>query len=130
MNRWRGLVRAVGAVALAGAGFVGGCLAPTLPLPPPDAPTFVQPSAAEPSEWTVLGACAPGAIVFLLNEVTHEGVLLEDVDADGSYSVIIEGTQCDAVSVWQQLGGETSSTTSFLLEPTDPANPGAPTVCQ
>lgn len=123
MRRLRSLVAAL-AVSLLGAS----CLAPTLPLPPPEEPTYVFPDA-DASSWTLVGSCEPGALVLALNTVTNEGVLVQDATFSGSYTLTIDGSTCDLVELWQKVGNEESALTGVVLEKKDPADP-QPSVCQ
>ncbi|HEY4119250.1 MAG TPA: hypothetical protein VGM56_15395 [Byssovorax sp.] len=98
-----------------------GCLSPTLPLPPPDAPNVIRESA--PGEWLVAGDCTPGAIVTVLNLDTAEGIVFWDKLNTGLYAVTVKGAECDVAQLEENVGGEASSTTDFALHRLDPAHP-------
>jgi len=100
---------------------VAACLSPTLPLPPPEDPDTIQPSAEHSGYWRVSGECYTGAMVTLFNDRTRKGVVVEDTDRNGRFSVEIEADVCDLVMISQEVvteenGLETSSTSSFLIE--------------
>jgi hypothetical protein len=102
----------LGGVLLAGA--LGGCLAPTLPLPPPEEPDTVEPLAD--GGWAIRGAATPGAIVIGLVERTGEGTVVEDRNADGRYRLVVDAERCDVVTLWQVDGDETSAKTRVVLQ--------------
>lgn len=110
--------------ALLGAVSLAGCLSPTLPLPPPEAPLGVEdtgtPASGGSNEtvWVVRGACLPGSLVLVENEATGKVFGIEDLDADGRYAFTIEAVRCDIASVWQIAGDVQSGRTSFLMAPT------------
>jgi hypothetical protein len=115
----------------AGAGFAAAalaCLSPTLPLPPPSEPETISADASL-TLWTVRGACAPGAEIVVLNEATGRGAAFEDRDGRGRYSVELEGSRCDVVTVRQGLGTEVSAETGFVLQETTASTPDDPTAC-
>lgn len=97
------------------------CLSPTLPLPPPEDPDTIQPSAEHSGYWRVSGECYTGAMVTLFNDRTRKGVVVEDTDRNGRFSIEIEADVCDLVMISQEVvtednGLETSSTSSFVIE--------------
>lgn len=103
---------------------LAGCLSPTLPLPPPEAPLGVEDTGKAASEgstetvWLVRGACSPGALVLVENEATGRIFGLEDDDADGRYSIGIDAVACDYATVWQIVGDTQSARTGFFVTPT------------
>jgi len=60
------------------------CLSPTLPLPPPEDPDTIQPSAEHSGYWRVSGECYTGAMVTLFNDRTRKGVVVEDTELDAA----------------------------------------------
>jgi hypothetical protein len=130
-HRRAGALRAFFCVAVAAlAALVGSaCLSPTLPLPPPDAPTSIHPSATGENIWAVTGDCDPGAIVTVFNEVTGKGAVVEDRDMTGTYTVLIEASLCDLAWVKQETGLDTSSRTTFVIEDVSSALPTDPSAC-
>ncbi len=121
----RALRYVAGACAAAGA---LACLSPTLPLPPPEAPETISTDATS-TVWTVRGSCAIGAEVVVLNEATGRGAAFEDREGRGRYSVELEGTRCDFVTVRQGLGNEVSAETGFALQETTAGTTDDPTAC-
>ena len=117
MSRWlkrRGILLALLAV--------GGCLSPTLPLPPPDAPVSIteltpQTEGGE-STWIVRGACTPGTIVLVENLETGRIDGVEDDDFDGRYSLVVTAKRCARADVWLLFEDTQSSRTGFLVAPT------------
>jgi hypothetical protein len=115
------------------------CLSPTIPLPPPDHPSSVQ-LGDRTGIWVISGSCYAAknvsATITVINTNTHEGVLIEDFDSDGRYTVEIEGEQCDPVEIRQQLfdddTGETqtSAPTTILLAPYSPGDPDESPLCK
>ena len=102
------------------------CLSPTLPLPPPEVPSSIT-AGADPGTWDVSGDCDYGALVTVFNETTGRGVVVEDRARVGVYRVTLEGAKCDAAWVRQEVGGEESTSQTFVLAPYDAsAPPGAP----
>jgi hypothetical protein len=104
------LVLAFAAVATAS------CLSPTLPLPPPEQPDVIRPSAMIAGSWEVSGTCLVGAIVTVFNEQTGRGVVIEDRNNSGRYRVDIAADLCDLAWVSQELNQETSARTTFVMQ--------------
>lgn len=100
-----------------------GCLAPTLPVPPPDVDEITAPAAGS-DLWHVTGTCIPGAFVFVFNDTLGEGALFEDRDFTGKFGVDLKGEACDAIWVEQEESGERGQRENHVLEPTD-----APDTC-
>jgi hypothetical protein len=113
------------AIALAIAVAIAGCLAPTLPIPPPSAPEVSAPDAN--GEVTVRGekgAAKAGAILHVINETGKEsdpacqpnavdaGPCVFGVDTqvldDGSYWTTIRAKHGDSIYVTQTVGTESS----------------------
>jgi hypothetical protein len=105
--------RLVAAAFAAGLLFPG-CLSPTLPLPPPEAPQAIQQNAD--GTWTIVGECSPGAFVTVFVERAGLGAVIEDRDADGRYAVDIKAERCDVVAIWQQDGAETSASNRAIVQ--------------
>ncbi|AKT41049.1 hypothetical protein [Chondromyces crocatus] len=99
------------------------CLSPTLPLPPPEAPDTIRLSADNPDMWVISGSCYPGAMVTLFNDRTRQGVVIEDTDRNGRFSVTIAAERCDLVLISQEVvtdqGIESSPHNSFVIEERD-----------
>jgi hypothetical protein len=104
------------------------CLSPTLPLPPPDIATIAQTSQAD--QWEISGDCTAGAIVTVLDQKTGLGAVYEDLPQTGFFSVVIEGTQCDVVEVWEEDANQDQSpTATYVLQATANGDPVNPTLC-
>jgi hypothetical protein len=125
----RSLFRWFAAVTFLGCLVGTGCVSPTLPLPPPDAPLAISGNPTL-DEWTVSGTCIQGALVTVFNEETGEGSVVEDRDLDGRYEVRIKGQRCDTGWVQQSQGQEVSSSTTFVLVETVNGLPQDPTACK
>ena len=101
-----------------------GCLSPTLPLPPPEAPTSVVQdttvagAAGAATRWLVRGGATPGAVVLVRNTATGRIFGVEDVNHDGRYTVAVDATECDLAEVWELVGDITSERTGFIVAPT------------
>jgi hypothetical protein len=108
---------------------VAGCVSPTLPLPPPDAPSGLSSQTAI-GEWTVTGTCLQGALVTVFNEETGEGSVVEDRDQDGRYEVRIKAQRCDTAWVQQTLGQDMSAFTTFVIMETVNGLPVDPQACK
>ncbi len=93
---------------------LGSCLAPTLPLPPPEAPESIR--VLDDGQWEISGQCVPGALVTAIVERTGRGSAVEDRDADGHYSVVVSADACHVVEIWQVDGTEASATTRVILQ--------------
>lgn len=123
----RKILPAVALVALAALGMPS-CLSPTLPLPPPDAPSTIS-AGTTPDTWEVFGDCTAGAIVTVFNENTGKGVVVEDRAQAGVYHVTIEGTQCDLAWVREQRSDGDTPPTTFVLAPHMPGDPTDNPLC-
>ncbi len=110
--------------AIAWAVVAGGCVSPTLPLPPPDAPAQIT-LAADGSTWAIRGSCTPGAVVLVKNDATGLISGVVDVDRDGRYLVDIQAKPCDIGEVWEIIGDTASTATLFYVEPTTNGTPTA-----
>lgn len=101
--------------ALASVALGGACLSPTLPLPPPEEPSAIE-LLSDGETWSIRGRCTEGAQVIVLNEATGRGVVFEDRERAGIYSVVLPATTCDLASVSIVLDGEASGSTSFVVQ--------------
>lgn len=115
------LVRRLFILGSLATGFVA-CLSPTLPLPPPEAPTSVT-AGTEEGFWDVRGQCTPGAVVLVKNLATGVIAGTEDDDADGRYLVRIEGELCDPAEVTEIVESDSSDATYFVLQPVTNSEP-------
>ena len=106
---------------------LAGCLSPTLPLPPPDVPQSI--TQAPDGTWQIHGTCIAGATVTVLDMNTGRGSVYEDLNRGGSYTVVLQASQCDFVTVKQEANNEESAETGFLLQVYSQGMPAAPNVC-
>ncbi|MCC6555208.1 MAG: hypothetical protein IT372_19770 [Polyangiaceae bacterium] len=111
------LAAALSVALIAGAG----CLSPTLPLPPPDEPTTIRPSAQHEGSWEISGDCYEGALVTVFNDRTRKGAVVEDSDRNGRYTVELEAALCDLILISQEVVTEdgeieSSGTSSFVIQ--------------
>lgn len=120
------VARYVGAAALAALG--AACLSPTLPLPPPEQPDNIETDETL-SEWTIRGSCLVGAEVVVLDEATGRGAVYEDRSGFGHYTLVIQGSRCDIVTVRQAVGDDTSGETGFVLQETLGGTVTDPSAC-
>ena len=95
-----------------------GCLSPTLPLPPPDAPT--QSAGAQPGTVHLHGTKAqPNALVIIRNNAPnpaenltpdqHVDIALSD--AQGIWDVDAFAAKGDVLEIWQEISPEEASPT-------------------
>ncbi len=110
--------------------FFGACLSPTLPLPPPEVPDTITGPASASTEWTMSGTCTRGAIVTVFNEQTGQGVVIEDRNQLGRYTVTLKATQCDLAWVKQDIGSDSSVRETFVIEERTPSSPSGPILCK
>lgn len=106
-------ILALGVAAVVATGIGGGCLSPTLPLPPPEAPLYMR--SIGDGRWEIGGECSAGAVVTALVSSTGRGAVVEDRDADGTYSLVVTADRCELVDLWQTDGDETSARTRIVL---------------
>ena len=101
----------------AGATVALGCTSPTLPLPPPSSPT--ESAGTQPGTVVLSGDGAiPGAFIIVRNldpAANPEGVLTT-VGQDGKWSVIVFAVKGDGVQIWQETGGDSSSSIDFTIQ--------------
>ena len=107
--RWRRLRGRAAAVALcvgllAAAGLLGGCSAPTLPLPPPAALALSSPDPLT-GLVTISGEALPGAFVSCVNARLESGVIVR-ADGAGRFGLQIAAQAGDLLLVWQERGDD------------------------
>jgi len=76
-----------------------GCLAPTLPVPPPSASAELLSGTA-----VVTGHANPGAYVSCLNVRTETGVIVRADSTTGAFTLMIPANAGDGLQVWQEIG--------------------------
>ena len=93
----------------------GGCLSPTLPLPPPYEPTV---SKVDAEGYVTLqggvGAADPGAIVYGYDQQNGEGSI-DTVGGSGQYRLRMPAATGDTIVVWQEQGSERSSSVAVTV---------------
>lgn len=103
LRRWLLCVTAAAAL--------GGCLAPTLPLPPPSDPTVSGPD--ERGFALIEGRVEVNATVYVLNRARSAGAFQKA--QDGTYSIEIRAELGDSMALWYELDGEVSEALSFEI---------------
>ena len=98
----------VAAVALV----VGGCLAPTLPLPPPSRPAVAGPDASGNVELT--GSVQPDAEVYVRNYASND-IYGQITASDGAYDITLPAKIGDNVELWYTVGSQQSSSIEFQI---------------
>ncbi len=92
----------------------GGCLAPTLPLPPPSRPDVEGPNAQGLVRLT--GAELPNAWVFALNEGTQLSYG-QVTGSDGRYDFSFPASVGESVLFWYRVGDQDSPSITLYIEP-------------
>ena len=90
---------------------VGGCLSPTLPLPPPGDPTV---SAADTAGLVRLtGVVAPESHVLAKNLNTT--LIAGQYTKSGAYDFTLAAREGDAIRLWFTQGGAESESNDFVI---------------
>lgn len=87
------------------------CVSPTLPLPPPQEPTFTNSGNGMYHLHGGPGSAEANAEVTVINDFagpTDRGVI-SDANADGSWDVDIAGKKGDVLTITQGFAGRTKS---------------------
>jgi hypothetical protein len=92
--------------------WVAACVAPTLPLPPPEPAPLSAPDAD--GMVTVGGQAQPGALVFVLNEDLQEGVITVADDV-GTFETRIAARSGDTLSLWQRVGHDDGTAVALTV---------------
>lgn len=95
--------------------FVGGCLSPTLPLPPPSRPNVFPPD--ESGNVRVTGLVQSRATAYVHNQRTDQ-IAGEVTGSDGRYDIVIAAEVGDRLFVWQAFQTEESSPTEVVVPDT------------
>ena len=90
----------------------GGCLSPTLPLPPPGDPTVTSTDTAGLVRLT--GAVEPDSDVFAKNHST--GRSSGQYTKSGLYDFTIEAQEGDAITLWYTQGNIQSPPAEFVIK--------------
>ncbi len=101
-------------LVLIAAVIAGGCLAPTLPLPPPSEPTVSGPS--EQGLVRLQGTAPSNSWVFALNQRT-ELAYAQGTHETGRYDFEIAAQVGDDILLWYEISGEASESLDFTIEP-------------
>jgi hypothetical protein len=112
VTRWRALLFSI-ALGCAVVGGDAGCAAPTLPIPPPSVGALSSPDVD--GYVTVDGIADPEAYVFLLNEETSSGVIGHAMPVSGAFSLRVQASSGDTLTLWQMLGSETGQLVSRVV---------------
>lgn len=103
-------------IALA-AGLVGGCLSPTLPLPPPGEPVVEGP---DPSGMVTLSGTAPSqALMIGWNLRVNDGDTFQ-TSGDGAYELVMAGEGGDVIRLFYLRGSETSPSIEVVVPEPEP----------
>jgi len=94
---------------------VAGCLAPTLPLPPPSEPTVTGPDAN--GLVRLQGSAPAGSWITAYNRDLGEGYF-QDV-RDGRYDFELPARVGDTIILWYELRGERSLPYEFRVRPSE-----------
>ncbi len=96
------------------------CTSPTLPLPPPTAPSIT--TGTEPNTWklTSQNGVQPGALVLAVNRnealPRSERVTGTIADDTGSWELVVIGRTGDFVDISQESGTTSSAPTTIQLK--------------
>ncbi|GEM_PF-465565 len=105
---------------LLGAGFLalaGGCLSPTLPLPPPSSPYVTAPNDNGLIELT--GRVPSRSPVYVHNTRTDD-VVGQFTEQDGRYQLTIAARRGDFLTLWYSEGTRNSGLTDIVVPERDP----------
>lgn len=97
---------------------VVGCLSPTLPLPPPNAPDHITLSDPDQLLWDLRGTNTAGAVVIIENLETAEIFGFEDRDRAGKYLIQVSAQPCDRAEIYEIVGTTITPPKSFVIAPT------------
>ncbi len=91
---------------------VGGCLAPTLPLPPPSKPTIAGPDSSGNVELT--GSVQPNSEVYVRNYASTD-IYGQITGGDGAYDVTLPAQGGDQLELWYVSGKDQSPSIEFRI---------------
>ena len=97
---------------------VGGCLSPTLPLPPPGDPSITSTETAGLVRLT--GSVAPDSEVFAWNHSTD--AIRGQYTKSGAYDFTLEAQERDGITLWYVQGTVESPPNDFVIR-IEPATP-------
>jgi hypothetical protein len=89
---------------------LSGCLAPTLPLPPPDRPAVEGPDGTGNIRLT---GTTPeyGAVVYALNDRTNQ--IVGERTTAGTYQLVMAAQVGDSITFWYTVGADQSPAIVF-----------------
>jgi len=93
-----------------------GCTSPTLPLPPPEAPT--ESAGADPQTVILVGAHAtPGGLMIVVNENTNYATpaAAAIVKSDGTWTATVNAVKNDVLQIYEQVGNEDTQTLDYTV---------------
>lgn len=93
------------ATVLFTAWMLGACLAPTLPLPPPNSPHVSPPN--NEGFVRIVGEVTPRATVYAVNNRTDKGVS-QNTGSDGGYDLELRAVSGDVLRIWEKVGNQDS----------------------
>ena len=91
---------------------LGACLAPTLPLPPPDWPTVDGPD--ENGVTHLSGHAETGSWVYAINRSTDMGAF-QATNESGNYDLTLLTKVGDGIVLWYEVGSQTSEWLEFEI---------------
>lgn len=101
---------------------LAGCLAPTIPLPPPEAPEAWLGSREGTVRLESDGGALPDAIVIVFNNnpaiPSNDRVAGAQADKTGSWSVEIRANPGDLLQISQDVDNTRSDTLNFVVPQT------------
>lgn len=100
----------VAAVAM----LVGGCLAPTLPLPPPSKPSVAGPDTNGNVELT--GSVQPNAEVYVRDYASTD-IFGKVTGKEGTYDITMPAKVGDELELWYTVGTDESPSIVFQIQP-------------
>ncbi len=93
-----------------------GCTSPTLPLPPPEAPTESAGGNAQTIILNGVGA-TPGALVVIQNQNTNypQPDAAATVKGDGTWTVSLNAVKNDTLVIFEIVGGEQTQSIDYTV---------------
>jgi hypothetical protein len=98
---------------------VAACATPTLPLPPPEAPTQAPGIDADHVELSAdCGGAEGGALIVVLNQSVAPDLAVggSEANACGAWDASIYAHSGDVLSITQQAGGVSSGSTTVQVQ--------------
>lgn len=96
-------------------GLLGGCLSPTLPLPPPSPPEAIL-ATDQQGVYRLQGSVRPNSLVTAYN--LNNGLTFgQRTVGDGRYDFLVRGDEGDRMELWYSVGTDESNSVNFELRP-------------